>query len=157
METTDLNFGIVVFRGALLGGLFLMLAYRAGRYTRHVLAATLVLAALAYVAFSLHAGAGGAWLAIELLGLAFYGAFAVRGVSGSHRWMAAGWLLHPVWDLAVHHFGPADAYSPDRYEIACLGFDFVVAAVVALRGAPAPGANALDRVIAGATGRGRHE
>jgi hypothetical protein len=144
MNTEDLSFGIVLFKGALWGGLSLLVAYAVRRYTAEILAALLAVAALAYVIFSARAHAGGAWLAIELVGLAIYGGLALRGLRGSRWWLVAGWALHPVWDMALHHLGPGDWFAPDRYEIACLSFDWLVALVIAARGIPAPRTRALE-------------
>ena len=58
----------------------------------------------------------------------------------------------PRLKVALHFFGPGDAFAPETYTITCLSFDLVVAAYVAvayrfglvgprpteLRGAPVP-------------------
>jgi hypothetical protein len=121
----------LLIKGALSGGAFAFFAYRARRYTAVLLALMLAVAALVYVYFALRSGADAAWMAIELTGLGIYGAFAWQGLRRSPWWLAAGWLLHPVWDVAVHYLGPGRAMAPESYTVPCLSFDLVVAAVMA--------------------------
>jgi hypothetical protein len=56
------------------------------------------------------------------------------GLRGSPMWLAAGWALHPVWDIALHYFGPGRAVAPETYAIACLSYDLLVAAYPSRRG-----------------------
>src|SRR5687768_18362866 len=51
----------------------------------------------------------------------------------SARWLALGWALHPVWDFGLHYFGPGRGIGPPFYAIACLSFDWVVAAYILIR------------------------
>ena len=91
----------------------------------------LVLAALAYVHFSMDANDRPLWMAVELAGVAVYGTVAARGLRGSLWWIVAGWVLHPVWDIALHYTGPGRAFAPEWYTVLCLGWDLVVAGVIA--------------------------
>ena len=52
------------------------------------------------------------------------------GLRRSPLWLAAGWALHPVWDIALHFFGPGRAFAPETYTIACLSYDLVVAGYI---------------------------
>ena len=88
-------------------------------------AAGLVVAQLLHVVFAFGDGLGG--LALQAVGVVAFAAFARAGVSGRSAWLAAGWLLHPAWDLGLGHSAPA------WYVWACLGFDVVVGAVLYLR------------------------
>ena len=90
-----------------------------GRPARVWWAGGLVVAALVYVGFA--SGGGIARLGIEAGGVAVYALFAALGLRGHRGWVAAGWLLHPVWDLAVDHPG-----APTEYLWLCLGFDAAV-------------------------------
>ena len=62
----------------------------------------------------------------------------------SPLWLAAGWALHPVWDVALHLVGPGHALGSIAYATACLTWDPLVAAVIAVgilrraRGVTAP-------------------
>lgn len=119
--------------GAVSGAIFVGAAYATSRYTRRILVAGLIVAALVYVYFAADARTGAGWLAAELLGVAVYGGVALRGLRGSAWWIAAGWALHPVWDVALHFAGPGRAFAPAWYTVSCLTWDLVVAAVVAYR------------------------
>jgi hypothetical protein len=90
-------------------------------------------AALVYVHFAVRARASPAWLVAELSGVALYGGMALRGRRGSAWRIVAGWTLHPVWDVALHYFGPGRALAPAWYVTRSLIWDLVVAAVVAYR------------------------
>ena len=85
--------------------------------------------------------AGGRWLLIEVLHCLAFGTAALAGWRGSAWWLAAGWALHPVWDVVVHYYGPGRSFTPWTYAIACVSFDLVVALYVAV----AYGAGRLDR------------
>jgi hypothetical protein len=117
--------------GVILGAIFVGLAYALPRYTRQILVVGLIVAALPYVHFSVGSNQGALWLAMELAGVAVYGSIAVRGLRGSLWWLVAAWALHPVWDIALHYAGPGRAFAPDWYTVPCLGWDLVVAGVVA--------------------------
>lgn len=96
-----------------------------GRRGRVWWAGGLVIAALLYVAFALAAGASGGALAVEVGGVLLYGVPAALGLRGHRGWLAAGWLLHPLWDLGLHGAG---GVAPEWYVWACLSFDLVVGA-----------------------------
>ena len=85
----------------------------------------LVVAALLHVGFALGDGVGAVLL--QLVGVAGAAGFARLGLSGRPGWLAAGWLLHPVWDLAL------GGTSPAWYVGLCLSFDVVVGAALYLR------------------------
>ena len=118
--------------GAVYGTIFALVAVAVPRFTRHILAAVLVVAGLVYVRFALEAHTGAAWLAADLAGVGIYGYAAVRGVRGSAWWLVAGWALHPVWDVALHYAGPGRAFAPEWYTTSCLTYDLMVAGVAAL-------------------------
>ncbi|HEX5829408.1 MAG TPA: hypothetical protein VFY16_00415, partial [Gemmatimonadaceae bacterium] len=73
---------LVLLNGAVGGALTVLVAYFFERFTRQILAAVLIIAALFYIAFALRGGAGSFWLAAELLGVLLYGGMAVCGVRG---------------------------------------------------------------------------
>jgi hypothetical protein len=96
---------------------------------RSLLVILLFAAAGAYFGFAIAAGAGPLWTVVELLQVVAFGAFALLGLRGSPYWLAAGWALHPVWDIGVHYAGPG-TFAPTTYTIACVSFDLVVAAFI---------------------------
>jgi hypothetical protein len=118
--------------GAFIGAILTIVAIAIPRYTRHILAATLVGAALVYIHFALDAHAGMAWLAAELAGVAVYGTLALRGVRRSAWWLVAGWTLHPVWDVALHYAGPGSSLAPDWYTVSCFTWDLATAMIIAI-------------------------
>ena len=80
--------------------------------------------------FAHRAGESTSWLAAELLGTVLFGAVGLVGVWRSPLWLAAGWALHPVWDIGLHYFGPGRTFAPEPYAIACLSWDLAVAAYI---------------------------
>jgi hypothetical protein len=127
----------LLLEGVIGGAVLSAIAFLVSRFARDVvgrafLALFLVVAALAYVVFATREAAGPGWLAGELTGIAIYGAMGVVGVRRSPWWLAAGWALHPVWDIALHYVGPGRAFAPETYTITCLSFDLVVAGYVAV-------------------------
>lgn len=129
-----------LINGLIQAGMLVAVAWALSRFTREIVGRGLLVftlggAAATYVYYAASAGEGTGWLAAELLGVAIYGSLGLRGLRGSPLWLAAGWALHPVWDLALHYFGPGDAFAPDAYAVTCLSFDLLVAAylVVAYR------------------------
>jgi len=93
---------------------------------RKSLALGLVVAALIYLGFVLYSGESLRWIVIESIGVVACLLMARAGVRGSSLWLAAGWALHPLWDL-FHYFGPGAKFTPSWYPLACLSFDLYVA------------------------------
>lgn len=119
--------------GAALSGAALLVSRLAGEFAgRSVVAVGLIVASGAYFGFAVAAGAGTAWIVAEVAGCAGYGAMAMLGVRGSAWWLAAGWALHPLWDLPLHVFGAGASFAPAAYAVACLPFDLVVAGSIAV-------------------------
>jgi hypothetical protein len=118
--------------GAVYGATFAFVAIAAPRFTRHLLAAVLVVAALCYVAFAIAAHAGAPWIVVELAGVGIYGYAAMRGLRGSAWWLVAGYALHPIWDVALHLAGPGGGFSAEWYATSCLTYDLFVAGIAAI-------------------------
>ena len=55
----------------------------------------------------------------------------MAGVRGSAWWLAVGWALHPVWDVALHLVGGGRVFTPQAYPVACLSWDTIVAGAIA--------------------------
>lgn len=85
----------------------------------------LLIAALIYVGFALF-GQSWEYLPIELIGLAFYGAFVWLSKKYALYWLALGWALHIGWDVFLHS-GSETAFVPSWYPGICLGFDILIA------------------------------
>jgi hypothetical protein len=72
------------------------------------------------------------WTLVELLQVVVFGAMALLGLRGSPYWLAAGWALHPLWDVLLHYIGPGRVFTPWTYAIACLSFDWLVALYIVI-------------------------
>jgi hypothetical protein len=123
--------------GAVSAVIFVGIASLLSRFTREIftrslLVASLFIAAGAYVGFAVGGGAGPHWILIESAQVVVFGGIALLGLRGSPFWIAAGWALHPLWDIGVHYAGPGQSFAPLSYVIVCGSFDLVVAAYVAI-------------------------
>ena len=98
---------------------------------RSVLVIFLVIAAGAYFGFATVGrdlvGSNQVWILVELAQAVVFGAIGLLGLRGSPYWIAAGWALHPFWDVVVHYVGPGHTFTPWTYAIACVSFDWIVA------------------------------
>ena len=103
---------------------------------RSVLAIFLIMAAGSYQGFAIMAsdllGAGPIWAPVELVGGVVFGTMALLGLRGSPWWLAAGWAAHPIWDIVLHYFGPGSSFAPEPYVIACVSYDWLVTAYIAV-------------------------
>lgn len=113
--------------GAVLGGLFVLLARRRKRHGEiRLLALGLVVAALIYIVLALAAGADRGWLALETAGVGLFGLLAWLGLRTSLWWLALGWAAHVGWDVGLH-LDQMQTFVPAWYPLLCVGFDLVVA------------------------------
>jgi len=103
--------------------------YGSVRRERQVYAVGLVVAAAIYVVFAFVWG-DLMWVAVEMAGISAYGLFAWLALRHAYFWVALGWGLHPVWDVALHLFGPGHGVAPEWYAVACISFDLLVAGYV---------------------------
>jgi len=127
----------LLFNGAVASLQLIVVSFLLSRFIRDVvgralLAIALVIAAAAYVAFAVGAGEGAWWVVGELVGVGVYGAMGLLGVRGSPMWLAAGWALHPLWDVVLHYFGPGSSFAPIDYTVPCISFDLLVAVYIAI-------------------------
>src|SRR5215203_6798580 len=116
-------------------------AFLLSRFTRDivglsVLVIFLFIAAGAYFGFATSGrevlGTGQVWMLVELVQVVGFGTLALLGLRGSPYWLAAGWALHPFWDIVVHYIGPGLSFTPWTYAIACISFDWVVAVYIVI-------------------------
>ncbi len=123
--------------GAIQALALVAVAFLLSRFTRDIvgrslLAVFLFVAAALYIVFAVRAVEDAYWVVGELVGVAVYGTMALRGLRGSPWWLAAGWALHPLWDVGLHYFGPGGSFAPVGYTITCVSFDLLVAAYIAV-------------------------
>jgi hypothetical protein len=124
--------------GAIGGGVLSFIAWLLSRFAgdvvgRTLLATVLFTAAGAYFGFAVAAPVSPVWWLIELLQCIAFGAMGLYGWRGSAKWLVLGWALHPVWDFGLHYIGPGHGLGPWFYPIACITFDWVVAAYILIR------------------------
>ena len=132
----------VLIEGAIGGAILSLLAFLLSRFTRDIvgrtlLATVLFAAAGAYLGFAFQQGMFRVWVLIELLQAIAFGVLGLIGWRGPVKWLVLGWALHPLWDFGLHYLGPGNTFAPMSYTIACISFDWVVAAYIfiAYRGA----------------------
>jgi hypothetical protein len=140
-ETVGVSVGELVFgvlrEGAIGGAVLALIAFLLSRFTREIygralLAIFLITAAGAYFGFAVLAGVSPLWILVELVGVIIFGVMALLGLRDSAWWLALGWALHPLWDVVLHLWGPGSSFASQPYAIACITFDWVVAAYIAI-------------------------
>ena len=125
----------VLIEGAIGGAVLSLIAFLLSKFVddivgRTLLATALFAAAGAYFGFAVVARPPAIWGVLELLQVVAFGTLGLMGWKGSAKWLALGWLLHPVWDFGVHHLGPGRSFAPLTYVFACITFDWIVAAYI---------------------------
>ena len=121
---------IWLFLGLVVGLLFISIIRKLGEIAeRRILAASLIAAALIYAIFAAVSDDSG-WIAIELIGVLIFSAFAELGLKRSVLWLAAGWAAHPLWDAGLHLSGIGANVAPALYVLICIGFDISIAAYI---------------------------
>lgn len=119
--------------GLLAGAWYLQFAQR-GHVGRERKAYTngLLIAGMVYVLFALVWG-DARWVGIEVLGVAACAVLVWLGRHHHFLWVGLGWLLHPLWDVALHLRGPGAHVVPAWYAVACVSFDVLLAVAIGLR------------------------
>ena len=125
----------VLIEGAIGGAVLVLIAFLLSKFVsdvagRTLLATVLFAAAGAYLGFAVAAPVSRIWLLIELLQAIAFGTLGLYGWRGPAKWLALGWALHPLWDLPLHYYGPGRSFAPWTYAVACLSYDWVVAAYI---------------------------
>jgi hypothetical protein len=134
--TAQMFVGLLV-EGAILAVPLILIAFLLSRFIRDIIGRSLLVvflfaAAGAYFGFALLAAPGPIWVLAELVQVIIFGAIALLGLRGSPWWLAAGWALHPLWDVVLHYVSPGHSFAPITYTIPCLSFDLLVAAYIAI-------------------------
>ena len=125
----------VLIEGAIGGAALSLIAFLLSRFVKDIagrtlLATVLFAAAGAYLGFAFEERMARGWVLIELLQCIAFGVLGLYGWRGSAKWLALGWALHPIWDFGLHYLGPGRSFAPLPYTIACISFDWVVAAYI---------------------------
>ncbi len=132
----------VLINGAIFATVAVIVpAFLLSRFTRDivgrsVLVIFLFIAAGAYFGFAtlgrdvLHTQP--IWMLVEIAQVIAFGTLALLGLRGSPYWLAAGWALHPFWDVVVNYIGPGNAFTPWTYAIACISFDWLIAIYIVI-------------------------
>jgi hypothetical protein len=111
---------------------FLLSRFAGDVVGRFLLVIFLFIAGGAYVGFAVGAGVSPPWAAAEVPHAVVLGTMGLLGLRGSASWIAAGWALHPLWDAALHYFGPGRSVAPASWAISCVSFDLVLAGYLAM-------------------------
>ena len=115
---------------------FLLSRFTRDIFGRSVLVIWLFIAAGAYFGFAtlgrVVVDTSPIWMLVEIAQVIVIGTLALLGLRGSPYWIAAGWALHPFWDVVVHYIGPGSAFTPWTYAIACISFDWLVAIYIVI-------------------------
>ena len=137
MGNPPLIVGLLI-NGVAYAAIFIVVALLIRRFTnaavwRVFVVVSLFVAAGLYVVFALRAGQSTLWVVAEVVGVAIFGGMGLVGLLfGSIWWIVAGWALHPLWDVGLHFLGPGRSFAPETYTMACLSFDVLVAAYIAI-------------------------
>jgi hypothetical protein len=132
----------VLINGAIFATVAVIVpAFLLSRFTRDIIGRSLlviflVIAAGAYFGFATLGrevvDTQPIWTLVELAQAIVFGAIALVGLRGSPYWIAAGWALHPFWDVGLHYIGPGYTFTPWTYAIACVSFDWLVAIYIVI-------------------------
>jgi hypothetical protein len=109
-----------------------------GAPAQRIAAYALIALSFLYVGFAFRAEEPGAWVGVEMTGVAVFGTLAGMSIIGSPWWVVAGFALHPFYAIYFHYIGAGSQFAPAPFVIANAAFDVAVALFViyaALRGA----------------------
>ena len=125
----------VLIEGAIGGAVLSLIAFLLSKFAsdvagRTLLATVLFAAAGAYLGFAFEQSLLRPWVLVELLQCVAFGTLGLYGWRGNAKWLALGWALHPFWDFPLHYLGPGRSFAPWTYAVACITFDWVVAAYI---------------------------
>ena len=128
--------GAVFATVAVIVPAFLLSRFTRDIVGRSVLVIFLFIAAGAYFGFATSGrevlGTAQVWMLVELVQVVGFGTLALLGLRGSPYWLAAGWALHPFWDVVLHYMGPGHTFTPWTYAIACVSFDWLIAIYIVI-------------------------
>src|SRR5215203_1291559 len=98
--------GVYLVGGLVNAAVLVVIAFLLSRfvgdiYGRSLLVIFLFIAGGAYVGFAVGEGVSPMWALAELAHVVIFGAMGLLGLRGSPYWIAAGWALHPLWDVGL--------------------------------------------------------
>ena len=133
MGNSPLIVGLLI-NGVAYATIFMVVAFLISRSTseivwRFFLVLFLFIVAGLYIVFAVRTGESAFWVVGELVEVAIFGGIGLRGLLW---WLVGAWALHPLWDVGLHYLGPGRSFAPETYTIACLSFDLLVAAYIAV-------------------------
>lgn len=112
--------------GILAGWAFARFTGARGSKGRELQIMGLLVAAMVYVVIAFVEDAPPLAIVIEASGVLVFGLFILLAALRHPSWLAWGWILHPVWDLALHPPFGSFTHAPEWYVWACLAFDLIV-------------------------------
>ncbi|TLG73728.1 PTS sugar transporter subunit IIA [Methylocystis sp. B8] len=118
-----------------------------GVAAQRIAAYALIALSFLYVGFAFRAEEPGAWVGVEMTGVAVFGSLAGMSIIGSPWWVVAGFALHPLYAIYFHYIGAGSQFAPPPFAIANAAFDVAMAlfvAYAALRGAGRKTTGAAD-------------
>jgi len=118
-------FFVWVFTGLVLAIGFILVGRRSEVWEKYLLAGSLLLAGIWYVAFGLTAGISYIALLPQAIGGAGFALLGWLGMKRSLFFAGLGWLIHGTWDFASPHFSDV-SYMPIWTAPVCLGFDILL-------------------------------
>lgn len=129
-----------------------VLAHWAQKSAPRIAAYALIAVAFLYVGLALRSDNPGAWLGVEMTGVAIFGSLAMLSIIGAPWFVILGLLSQAAWAVQFHYIGSGSAFTPPAIAIANASFCVAIALyclVDALRArsarpAPAP-QNRKDR------------
>lgn len=123
---------LLMLAGLLLGGAFLLFTDRYGYRTRgRILGRGLIVAGSIYLIITVVQGEF-LQAAIESGGVILCALAYWLSTRHSLYWLAAGWSLHPLWDVLLHLNGGDIDVPVEWYAVACISFDLLVATYIVL-------------------------
>ena len=127
-----LSLMIEILSGVALAIVAIPLWKSCGRYEKHIIAVSLIIAGLLYPLLGLFNSVPLEALKYEFLGLLGTIFFGVLGIKYSFWFLALGWFLHGPWDFLVPTLEDV-SHMPSWYAGLCLGFDVVAGSYLAYR------------------------
>ncbi|MDA0684546.1 MAG: hypothetical protein O2797_05735 [Bacteroidetes bacterium] len=112
--------------GILTGWAFARFTRARGSKGRELQIIGLLVASMIYVVIAFVEDAPSLAVVIEASGVLVFGFFILLSALRHPSWLAWGWILHPVWDLAFHPPFGSFTHAPEWYVWTCLAFDLVV-------------------------------